>query len=83
MFKIRLKFIFCMIVDLSFMSLLIIGFFNKFKDAGVVECLVFVIALCLWSYFNHLNYYFYHLDKEEYYKIKTLREIERTFRLLK
>ena len=72
-----------MIVDLSFMCLLIIGFYNKFPDVGVLEFLVFVAVLCLWSYVNYLNYYFYHLDKQEYYKIKTLREIERTFRLLK
>lgn len=83
MIKIRLKFIFCMVVDLSFMCLLIIGFYNKSREIGILEFLVFVVVLCLWSYINHLNYYFYHLDKEEYYKIKTLREIERTFRLLK
>lgn len=83
MIKIRMKFIFCMIVDLSFMCLLIIGFYNKSQEIGILEFLVFVVVLCLWSYINHLNYYFYHLDKEEYYKIKTLREIERIFRLLK
>lgn len=72
-----------MLVDLSFLCLLIIGFYIKFQDMGILEILVFVVALCVWSYINHLNYYFYHLDKEEYYKIKTLRDIERTFRLLK
>ena len=72
-----------MLVDLSFICLLIIGFYNKSHEVGVLECLVFAVVLCVWSYINHLKYYFYYLDKEEYYKIKTLREIERTFRLLK